>query len=103
MKINIKGTNLKLTPDIYSYVEERLHRVRKYIADAGESVQVGVDLMRRKGQKTGDVYYAELQFSLPYLKRGLRTEEVGETWRSAFDEARNEMKRRLQEYKERKY
>jgi len=56
MNIQIKATNLDLTPSVKDYVEEKIGHLAKFIV-AGEAK---VELGRDKHHKTGDVFRAEV-------------------------------------------
>ena len=59
MKINIKATNIELTPAISNYVEKKVSVIEKYIgqADAVAQVEVGKSTQHHK---SGDVFRAEV-------------------------------------------
>jgi putative sigma-54 modulation protein len=60
MKINIKGTNIELTPAITQYVEKKVGMVDKYlenVSDVVAHVEVGKSTQHHK---SGDVFRAEV-------------------------------------------
>ncbi len=60
MKINIKATNIDLTPAISAYVEKKISAVSKYIGehvDAVAQVEVGRSTQHHK---SGDIFRAEV-------------------------------------------
>jgi putative sigma-54 modulation protein len=60
MKINIKATNIELTPAISAYVEKKIPAIEKYfkdIPDAVAQVEVGKSTQHHK---QGDVFRAEV-------------------------------------------
>ena len=60
MKINIKATNIELTPEVSAYVEKKISSVEKYIQAASEAVaQVEVGKSTNH-HKTGDIFRAEV-------------------------------------------
>lgn len=63
MKINIKATNIELTPAISSYVEKKVSAVEKYFEntpDAVVQVEVGKTTQHHK---QGDVFKAEVHIT----------------------------------------
>ena len=63
MKINIKATNIELTPAISSYVEKKVSAVEKYFentTDAVAQVEVGKSTQHHK---SGDVFKAEVHIT----------------------------------------
>ncbi|MBX4205231.1 MAG: ribosome-associated translation inhibitor RaiA [Candidatus Doudnabacteria bacterium] len=56
MNIQIKATNLKLTPSIRDYVEEKVNNLGKFI----KATEAEVELAKDKHHRTGDVYRAEV-------------------------------------------
>ncbi|MBX4195538.1 ribosome-associated translation inhibitor RaiA [Candidatus Parcubacteria bacterium] len=63
MKMNIKATGIELTPEILSYAEKRLSKVRKYLADASDPV-MAVELGRNTNHhKQGEVFRAEVRIA----------------------------------------
>ena len=63
MKINIKATNMDLTEAIKSYVHEKLGGLDKYF-DNIQLVEVEVGVTT-KGQQKGDIFFAEVNVSVP--------------------------------------
>ena len=56
MNISIKATNLKLTPSLQAYVDEKIGHLAKFIKANEGKVELGKD----KHHKTGDVFRAEV-------------------------------------------
>lgn len=60
MKINVKATNITLTPSISDYVEKKLDMLNKYFKTT-EEVLVNVEVGKTtKHHKSGDVFKAEI-------------------------------------------
>lgn len=107
MKINIKATNLDLTPAITTYIEEKINGLEKFIS--GESlkqwdennqaaVEADVEIARTTNHhRQGDVYRAEVNLKVP--GRVLRAEAEQWDMRVAIDEAKNELQTELKKYK----
>lgn len=102
MNTNLKGTGLQLDEKMKIYIEERVERLYKLINCAGKSVTVDIEIEKMAGQRKGNIFRAEIQFQLPYIKNLIRAEASGEDWRTAFDKARDKIKRELNKYKEKK-
>lgn len=99
LKLNIKGTNLKLTPEIYSYIEDKIGNLDKFIEKPDPVVQAWVEIgISTKHHQTGDIYRAEIQIRLP--KKGVRAESFGKDVFTAIDAARDELQEELKKYKE---
>lgn len=61
MKINIKGTNISLTPSISEYVNKKVEILEKFFGGVDE-VLVNVEVGKTtKHHKSGDVFRAEIQ------------------------------------------
>lgn len=61
MKINIKGTNLSISPDINAYLNEKLKSVVKLIDQNDETAMFDIELGRTtRHHQTGDIFRAEI-------------------------------------------
>src|SRR3989344_794533 len=59
MKINIKGTNLSVSPDISAYLAEKLKSVIKLVDQNDETVIFDIELGRTtRHHQTGDIFSA---------------------------------------------
>lgn len=98
MAINIKGTNLDLTPALKQYVEDKIISLIKFYSGL---TQVRVELERTtKHHHKGEVWRAEANISGP--KHLFRAEAVADDIYSAIDEMKDELKRELQALKEKR-
>ncbi len=107
MKIDIKSTNLDLTPSIKEFVEEKIGSLDKFIradGDGGdearshESVEAFVEIARTTNHhRHGDVFKAEVNLKIG--GRLLRAEKEDWDIRVAIDGAREELKVELQKKK----
>lgn len=109
MKINIKTTNLKLTPSIKNYIEEKIGSFDKIIPQLKND-----DFSAKKGKPTveawveigkttshhhkGEVFRAECQIRLP--GRSLRAESTREELHLAIDEVKDELQGEIKKYRE---
>lgn len=102
MNLSIKGTNLKLTPSIYKYIDEKLNKdLEKYVPrrDASAEAWVEVGKTTRHHHK-GQVFRAEMQIK---LSGGQTIRSEAEEWdlRLAIDTVKDELQRELKKYKAR--
>ena len=103
MNINIKATNIELTPAIKSYVEDKVSSFEKLISNDVENAQVWVEVGKTtKHHHTGDFFRTEIQIDLHSGGNGARVEVIKGDLYMAIDEAQEEMKRELRREKEKK-
>lgn len=77
MNIQIKTTQIELTPAIRGYVEQKIGSLRKMLQAEGESVRVEVEIGKTTAHhQKGEVFRAEINLHLP--TKNLRT--VSETY-----------------------
>ena len=65
MNIRIRGTKIKLTPEIKNFIQEKMARLEKYLGDTqilNCDVEVG---MAVGGQNSGQIYRAEVNLEVP--------------------------------------
>jgi ribosomal subunit interface protein len=101
MKIDIKATNLDLTPALRVYIDEKIGVLAKFLKrwDMEGGVEVWVEVARttRHHQK-GPVFRAEADIRLP--GKILRAEDAALDIRVAIDRVRDKLKREIEKYKE---
>ncbi|NUQ57563.1 MAG: ribosome-associated translation inhibitor RaiA [Candidatus Paceibacter sp.] len=103
MKVNIKVTNMQLTPQITDYAEKKVGGLDKFISRMDESVQAWVEIGRTTAHHLkGDVYRAEIQIRVPHNPKGARVEATHEDLYAAIDEAYGLMKLELEKIKDKK-
>ncbi len=99
MKINIKTTNLDLTPALNQYVEEKIGSLSKFIKNyetEGE-IQVRVEVARTtRHHHRGDVFRTEINLSLP--GKILRSVAEKENARIAINKAKDELQQEIKKY-----
>ncbi len=104
MKIDIKATNLKLTPSIITYINNKIGGLEKFInvKDSGEgtsAVEAFVEIARTtKHHRHGDVFKAEI--NLKIKGEILRVDVKDWDVRVAIDQAKDLMERKLTEGKD---
>ena len=99
MHINIKATNIKLTPEISEYIGKRLQTLDTLVAKDDTTVMCDIEVGRTtKHHQKGNVFRAEIQVSI----KGDRFRAVAEkeTLYDAIDTAKNEAARELRRHKQ---
>lgn len=108
MKINIKATNLKLTPSLKNYIEGKINDLEKFIPQIREEnyfsgkgkppFEAWVEVGKTTGHHyKGKIFRAECQIRLP--GKSLRSESVKEDLRLAVDEVKDELQREIKKYR----
>lgn len=103
IKTNIKTTDLELTPDLRDYVDEKIVALEKFMnLKPDETPIADVELEKKYGEhhKQGDVYRAEI--NLQFKGELYRTESKTEDIKVAFNDAQDEMIRRIRKTKEKR-
>lgn len=101
MKINIKATNLDLTPAIREYIEEKIGSLDRFLKrfEVKSEVEVFVEIARTtKHHRHGNVLYAEA--TVPIGKKILRAEHFDWDIRVAIDKVRDKLQQEIKKYKE---
>ncbi|MEX0916542.1 MAG: ribosome-associated translation inhibitor RaiA [Candidatus Spechtbacterales bacterium] len=104
MKINIKATELELTPALKEFIDNKVGDLERFIGTLGSSdtVEVFVEVARTTNHHNkGDVFSAEIQIAVPGAEGIVVKTEEWDIHR-AINKARDEMKGRLKSYKEKK-
>ncbi len=103
MKVNIKATNMALTPALKTFVEQKIGTLGKFISHPDGGIQAWVEIgLTTKGQKSGDIYRAEIQIPIPHFDRSVRVEARHTDLYTAIENARDLMKMELQKTKDKK-
>jgi len=101
MRINEKGTNMKITTEVKDYLYKKLTHVEKFINSADGSVLCSVELGKiSKHHKKGDVFRTEI--NLHIAGKNLRAVSEMDDLYASIDLAKDEMVRELQINKEKK-
>jgi ribosomal subunit interface protein len=113
MQINIKSTNLDLTPAIQEYIEIKIgsleHFLRRFVGvrpcvglkrfELKNEIKIFVELARAtKHHKSGNVFYAEATLALG--KKVLRAEHSDWNIRVAIDKIKDKLQQEIKKYKE---
>jgi ribosomal subunit interface protein len=101
-KINIKGTDLELTTELRNLVDEKISALEKFMSLTGDETPIAdVELEKKYGdQKNGQIYRAEI--NLQFRGKFFRTESKKEDIKVAFNDAHDEMVRRVRKTREKK-
>ncbi len=98
MRYSVKGTNMELTPEVSTYIEEKIGSLDRFIKHVDSAVQGWVEVGRiGKHHQTGKVWRAEVQIHLP--GRSMRSEAVAKTIFLAINEVKDKLQRELKQYK----
>ena len=91
--INLKATNLEISPGLSSLVDQKLQPLEKLLPEGETDIVCEVELEKSAAQQTGKIYRAEVNLYVAgKLHRAVSTEEQIE---KAVDEIRDELKREL--------
>ncbi len=100
MKISIKALQLKLTPSITTFIEDKLGTLAKYLKKFEPTGQpaIWLEIMRTtRHHKRGFVYAAEADLRLP--GKILRAEHEDVDIRVAIQRLRDKLKLEIEKYK----
>ena len=100
MRINIKATNLELTDSIRVWIEKKLDFLGRFLKNLETKypIEVWVEIAKMSHHKKGEVFYAEVQFTLPD-NNSIRVEIYENDLRKAIVQAKRKIKERLERYK----
>ena len=109
MKVDIKATNMELTPSLNTYINEKIGALEKFINipmmhedyQGTSPVEAFVEIAKTtKHHKHGNVFKAEINIKV--LGELLRAEANEWDMRIAIDEAKHLMERQLSKFKKEK-
>jgi len=103
MQINIKATNLELTPAIREYIEIKIGSLKRFLKrfEDKSEIEVFVEIARTtRHHHKGNVFYAEVTFSIG--KKIFRTEHSDWNIRVAIDRVKDKLQEEIKKYKEMK-
>ena len=99
MKIIIKATNIKLSPSINQYIEEKIGGLDKFLKKYDPNlIEARVEVGKTtRGQRQGDIFRAEVNLSIGgHL---MRVEQTEESLIAAIDLVKDELKREIRRHK----
>ena len=89
MRINIKATNLELTPALKSYVDQKINNLEKYLQKDSEHTFIEIELAKENNHHNkGDIFRAELNINLG-KGRLVREEATDSDLYAAIDEVKD--------------
>ena len=101
MRINIKGTNIELTPSLLDYLNKRLQSLDKLVHNKEEAAILDVEVGRTtKHHASGDVFRAELNIHIG--SKSFRAVRESSDLYSSIDEAKSQMMDELRSSKGKK-
>lgn len=103
IKTNIKTTNLKLNSEINKNIDEKVEHLKKFISlKEDEAPILDIELENKHGNhhRKGFIYRTELNFE--YNGQLFRTESEAEDLLVSFNDAHDEMVRRIRKNREKK-
>ena len=100
MKIIIKATNIKLSPSINEYVNEKIGGLDKFLKKFDpELTKAYVEVGKiTQGQRQGDIFRAEVNLNIN--GRLIRVEETEESLHTAIDLVKDELQREIRRHKD---
>ena len=98
MKIRIKSTKIKLTPEIKNYVQLKMDMLDKYLGKT-QVLNCDVEVSREVGgQNSGEIYRAEVNLAVP--RELLRVEKIEKDLYKAIDKVKDHLAQVIKKYKE---
>ena len=99
MKIRIKTTNIKLTPAIEEYVNNKIGGIDKMLGGMNrEAIKAKVEIGKTsQHHRKGDIFRAEVNLTVP--GELLRTEAEEWDLRVAIDQVKNNLERKIKKYR----
>ena len=98
MHINIKATNLELTPAINDYIQTKIDMLEKYL---GDTQVVNCDFEVEKavgGQNKGEIFRAEINLQIP--RELLRVDKTEANLYKAIDKVKDHVEEMIISHKE---
>lgn len=100
MKINIRANNLKITPAIKNYIEDKMSMVEKFLGKV-EVINCDFEVeLTTKHHHKGDIFRAEV--NLEIAKDLLRVEKLEADLYKAIDKVKDHLIDVIKKYKEKK-
>lgn len=98
MKLTIKATNFKLSDSIYTYIQQKIDTLDKFIQNVNP-VECWVEVEKTTDHhRKGDIFRAEAQIKLPGAC-GVRAEASEWDLHVAIDRVKDDLQRQLKRYK----
>jgi len=102
MKIIIKGTNIKLSPSITQYIEEKIGGLKKFLKKFNpELIEARVEVGKiTRGQRQGDIFRAEVNLNIN--GKFLRATKTEESLSAAIDLVKDDLAHQIKDYKDKR-
>lgn len=100
MQLNIKATNLKLTPEIKDYVQKKMDMLEKYLGDIKVITADFEVAITTHHHNKGEIYMAEANIELP--RELLRVEKTEKDIFKAIDKVKDHLRISIKKYKEKR-
>lgn len=97
MKTTIKTTHCDLTPDISTYLDERIATIARLVDPIDDAATCAVELARETAHQHGRIWRAEM--NLMVKGEVIRVEATEESLQAAIDEVKDEMTQRVRKIK----
>src|SRR3989338_10153443 len=100
MTINLKASNVSLTPEIRSYLDRRLESLQKFLPEGKDAFVADIELSRVTKHHTGDVFLAEINIRVG--SRVFHAIDERPDLFEAIDQMRDEIVRELGSFKDKR-
>lgn len=97
---NLKTTNIEAGDDLQEYLAKKLIKLEQFVDEDDTTVQADIELEKRSGQQTGQIYRAEI--NLKIAGSYLRSEEKADDIRDAIAAMQESIIRKLRKTKEKR-
>ena len=99
---NIKATNIDLTPAIKEYVVTRINSLEKLVDQKDTSINTDIEVGKTSNHhKSGDIFRAEINLYIG--GKNFRSESVNKDLYSSIDEAKEDLSRILNNFKDKSF
>ena len=102
MKIIIKGKNIKLSPSVNQYIEEKIGGLKKFLKKFNpELIEARVEIGKiTRGQRQGDIFRAEVNLNIN--GKLLRVAKTEESLPAAIDLVKDDLAKEIKDYKDKR-
>lgn len=101
MRINEKGTNMQITPEIKDYLFKKLEYLEKHLGENSVNALCEVELGKTTNHhRTGDIFRTEINLRIE--GNHLRAVAEGEELFATIDQVKDELARQLESNKDRR-
>ena len=98
INVNIKATDIELTPQISDYLNKKIASLEKFVSENDEAAYADVEIGRTTNHhRTGNVYFTEINFKI--ANENMRARAEGDSLISSMDKAKDKALEVLREKK----